>query len=182
MSHGGNGQLHRATFHVEYGDTVLFPSWIIHSKKEAFLSALVLVVMGILYQGLKYIRLREGRRCPNVQCRRYILNKGHIIQTLLYVVQFVGGYFLMLAVMTYNIWLVVGGVIGLGLGYFFFGWIEEENFVTPLMQPTSNCGLAVNLDCGFQNKEQELQPLSMADGGDVAGDGNIACQCDESKT
>ncbi|XP_076441338.1 protein SLC31A2-like [Babylonia areolata] len=172
--------MHRATFHVEYGDTLLFPSWIIHSKKEAFLSALGLVVMGILYQGLKYIRVREGRRCPNMHCRRYMLNKGHIIQTLLYVVQFIGGYLLMLAVMTYNAWLVVGGVVGLGLGYFFFGWMEEESFLAPLLHPQSRCGLSVNLDCGFHGKKQELQPLSLADGGGAAGDGTIACQCDES--
>ncbi|KAK7101175.1 protein SLC31A2-like [Littorina saxatilis] len=175
-------QPHRTAFHLDYGDTVLFPSWVLYSKKEAFLSSLALVVMGVLYQGLKYIRLREGRRCPNMQCKRYILNKGHIIQTVLYIIQFIGGYFLMLAVMTYNVWLVVGGVVGLGLGYFFFGWIEEESFVTPTVQPTSRCGLAVDLDCGFQGKMQELQPLSTADGGGVAGDGSIACQCDESAT
>nr|KAG5698344.1 hypothetical protein BaRGS_010930 [Batillaria attramentaria] len=59
-------------------------------------------------------------------CRRYILSKGHLLQTALYVVQFLGGYILMLAVMSYNVWLLVGGVAGLGLGYFFFGWMEED--------------------------------------------------------
>lgn len=114
--------------------------------------------------------------------RRYILNKGHIIQTLLYVVQFVGGYFLMLAIMTYNLWLVVGGVLGLGLGYFLFGWIEEEHYLAATAKPTSECGLAVKLDCGFHGKEQELQPLSTADGGEMAGDGSIMCRCGESES
>lgn len=36
---------------------------------EAFLSALALVVLGIAYQGLKCLRHRLGRKCPNVNCR-----------------------------------------------------------------------------------------------------------------
>lgn len=177
-------QHHKSSFHFNYGDTVLFPTWVIHTKKEAFFSALVLVIIGILYQALKFIRVREGRKCPNLQCKRYILNKGHIIQTLLYVVQFVGGYFLMLAIMTFNLWLVIGGILGLGLGYFFFGWADEELCMAPytIVHPISNCGLSVQLDCGYKGKEQELRPLSMADGGDAAEDGSIACRCGEAPT
>ncbi|PVD23719.1 hypothetical protein C0Q70_16992 [Pomacea canaliculata] len=149
-------------------------------EPEAFLSALALVVLGIAYQGLKCLRHRLGRKCPNVNCRRYFLNTAHLIQTLLYLVQFIGGYVLMLAVMTYNVWLLVGGVVGLGLGYFFFGWLEED-LIRPalLVVPKNKCGLVDTLDCGFQGKGQELQPLSKADGGGAAGDGSIACQCNE---
>ncbi|KAK7485335.1 hypothetical protein BaRGS_00023434 [Batillaria attramentaria] len=174
---------HKAAFHIDYGDTILFPSWVIYTKKEAFLTSLVLAALGIAYQGLKYIRVREGRKCPNLQCKRYILSKGHLLQTALYVVQFLGGYILMLAVMSYNVWLLVGGVAGLGLGYFFFGWMEEDA-VRPvrLIAPTSECGRTVTLDCGFHGKDQELQPLSTGDGGGAAGDGSIACRCDESAT
>lgn len=174
---------HKAAFHISYGDTILHPSWVIYSKKEAFLSALVLVALGIAYQALKYVRVRHGRKCPNLQCKRYILHKGHLIQTALYIVQFVGGYILMLAIMSYNVWLLVGGVVGLGLGYFFFGWMEEDALhPATRVRPASECGRAVTMDCGFQGKEQELQPLSAADGGDAAGDGSIACRCDESET
>ena len=49
-----------------------------------------------------------------------------MLQTLLYVLQFVGGYVLMLSAMTYNAWLLVAVVVGFGLGYFFFGWGEYE--------------------------------------------------------
>jgi hypothetical protein len=116
-----------------------------------------------------------------------MLSKGHIIQTLLYMVQFVGGYFLMLALMTYNAWLMIGGILGLGLGYFLFGWLEEvqcQEMVAPQRsrRPTGECGLSNRLDCGFKGKEQELRPLSIADGGDMAGDGTVACQCECGET
>ena len=129
---------------------------------------------------LHWHRISQFHWC--VLFRHYILNKGHIIQTVLYVVQFVWGYFLMLAIMTYNVWLVVGGVLGLGLGYFIFGCFEEEHFLAATLKPTSECGLAVKLDCGFQGKEQELQPLSTADGGEMAGDGSIMCRCGENES
>lgn len=113
-------------------------------------------------------------------CRRYILNRAHLLQTGLYVVQLIGGYVIMLAIMTYSIWIIVGGVLGLGLGYFFFGWYEGNGVQRILINPTSKCGLAVTLDCGFQGREQEFQPLSISDGGGSAADGSIACRCGES--
>ena len=44
----------------------------------------------------------------------------HIIQTLLHMLQVTISYFLMLIVMTYNVWLFIAVVLGAGTGYFLF--------------------------------------------------------------
>jgi len=43
---------------------------------------------------------------------------SHLKETLLYIVQFIVGYFLMLVAMTYNVWLFLAVVAGCGIGYF----------------------------------------------------------------
>lgn len=43
---------------------------------------------------------------------------SHLKETLLYLVQFIVGYFLMLVAMTYNVWLFLAVVAGCGIGYF----------------------------------------------------------------
>lgn len=50
-----------------------------------------------------------------------IFTMKHLIQTLLHVLQFAIGYFLMLAFMTYNYWICLSIFIGIGIGYFLFG-------------------------------------------------------------
>jgi len=50
-----------------------------------------------------------------------LLSKGHLIQTLLHMLQIAVSYMLMLVFMTYNSWLCLSVVLGAGLGYFVFG-------------------------------------------------------------
>jgi solute carrier family 31 (copper transporter), member 1 len=50
-----------------------------------------------------------------------LLSKGHVIQTLLHMLQITVSYLLMLVFMTYNTWLCLSIVLGAGLGYFLFG-------------------------------------------------------------
>ncbi|RUS73677.1 hypothetical protein EGW08_018559, partial [Elysia chlorotica] len=133
--------MHKSTFHTDFGDTLLFPSWVLYGKKETYLSCLLVVVLGIVYQGVKFARQQYGRKCHNLNCKRYILTRAHMLQTLLYVLQFVGGYVLMLSAMTYNVWLLVAVVLGFGLGYFFFGWGEYEETAGVIPVPASAvCG------------------------------------------
>ena len=44
----------------------------------------------------------------------------HVIQTLLHMLQVTVSYFLMLIVMTYNVWLFIAVILGAGAGYFLF--------------------------------------------------------------
>lgn len=55
-------------------------------------------------------------------CRQQIISSSHFIQTILHVVQVFISYCLMLAFMTYNVWLCLAVILGAGAGYFMFGW------------------------------------------------------------
>ncbi|OQV12061.1 hypothetical protein BV898_13622 [Hypsibius exemplaris] len=53
---------------------------------------------------------------------RLLFRRFHLLQTFLLGVQTVLGYFLMLAAMTYNVWIFVAMVVGTVAGHFFFSW------------------------------------------------------------
>lgn len=55
-----------------------------------------------------------------------IFGSAHIIQSLLNLLQIVISYLLMLIFMTFNYWLCLAVVLGLGFGYFFFGWVKKD--------------------------------------------------------
>ena len=49
------------------------------------------------------------------------------VRTLCYVIQFCMSYFLMLGVMTYNIWICVSIVAGVAIGYYLFNSNSDED-------------------------------------------------------
>jgi copper transporter 1 len=50
-----------------------------------------------------------------------LLSRGHILQTILHMLQITISYMLMLVFMTYNSYLCVSVILGAGFGYFVFG-------------------------------------------------------------
>ena len=116
--------------------------------------------------------------------RRYILNKGHLIQTVMYVLQFVWGYFIMLSVMTYNVWILISVMLGFGIGYFFFGWGDyEEPSAWSIPKASISrrysakmCGATTASSSGTQ--ELLLQSDSKADT-DMNRSNSVRCVCDE---
>ncbi|ESP03337.1 hypothetical protein LOTGIDRAFT_171571 [Lottia gigantea] len=177
--HIGSHEGHQAFFHTAYGNYMIFYGWVLKDSKSTFLWCIFLAILAIAFQCLKFVRHKLGRKCANLNCRRYILNKNHIVQTFLYVVQFATGYLVMLAVMSYNAWVCTAAIAGLGLGYFFFGWGEFEDGkrreMMILHKKTFDCKIG---------EGQELEPLSK----DVSSDtllttvttnsGGVACSCD----
>ena len=59
--------------------------------------------------------------------RGTIKSREHGLQTLLYFIQMISSYVLMLIIMTFNAWVFVSAVAGLGLGYFLCGWAYPES-------------------------------------------------------
>ena len=125
--------------------TILFKQWTTRTTGELVASCFALFVMGVLYEGLKVIRqilahraektyadmymnASEGRGLTSesvvtiIPPRRRMKSLSHIVQTLLHMVQVLLGYLLMLAFMTYNVWVGVAVVVGSGVGFFLFGW------------------------------------------------------------
>ncbi|GBP59011.1 High affinity copper uptake protein 1 [Eumeta japonica] len=135
-------------FHAGVCQEILFPGWNTRNAWQVACSALVFLVAGVLYEGLKYYRealhraaapaparstdshlnIAKNECGPSAPCAqtaviRYSMwSQEHVIQTLLHILQATASYLLMLVFMTYNVWLCAGLVLGLGLGYFLFGW------------------------------------------------------------
>lgn len=61
-----------------------------------------------------------------------MLSPWHHLQTLLHLVQLVLSYFLMLIVMTFNVWLFISVVLGCTVGYFLFGW--QKGFLVDITE------------------------------------------------
>ena len=51
---------------------------------------------------------------------------GHSVLTILQTIQYIVGYLLMLIAMTFNLWLFLAVVLGMGTGYFIFGWLRKK--------------------------------------------------------
>ena len=58
-----------------------------------------------------------ARKVPNA-----MFNWGHLLGTMLHLLQMSLAYILMLIVMTFNTWLCLAVVLGSTLGYFLVGW------------------------------------------------------------
>ncbi|XP_054081732.1 high affinity copper uptake protein 1 isoform X2 [Zeugodacus cucurbitae] len=66
---------------------------------------------------------------PEIRGKTYgdhLFSPHHIIQSLLNVVQIIISYLLMLVFMNFNYWLCLSVILGLGFGYFCFGWIRQQ--------------------------------------------------------
>ncbi|XP_059613772.1 high affinity copper uptake protein 1-like isoform X2 [Phlebotomus argentipes] len=133
-------------FHLGHCEAILFKSWTV-SEVGGFVGAVILIfVVAVLYEGLKYLREKlyydahqlefaqqdkdgstQNLRNTSKPIRQQIFNKAHIIQTFLHLIQVSVSYALMLIVMTYNVWLFLAVVLGACMGYLFFGWIRNRS-------------------------------------------------------
>ncbi|ALC45455.1 Ctr1B [Drosophila busckii] len=139
-------------FHGGHCERILWRGWVAATITEFVFSCLALFVLAFLYELLKFLReqllRREARKdaerlaeevrrknsgseTPLAELRersywQNIFNLPHIIQALLNLVQIVISYLLMLVFMNFNYWLCLAVVLGLGLGYFFFGWVKKD--------------------------------------------------------
>ncbi|TKC37131.1 probable low affinity copper uptake protein 2 isoform X1 [Monodon monoceros] len=131
--------------HFIFSDEVvlLFDFWSVHSPAGVALSVLVVLLLAVLYEGIKVGKARllhqaltslsistsqqlieetdqnsSSSDSPQVSRTRLRWFLCHFSQSLLHVAQVVIGYFMMLAVMSYNTWIFFGVVLGSGVGYY----------------------------------------------------------------
>ncbi|XP_008831744.1 probable low affinity copper uptake protein 2 isoform X1 [Nannospalax galili] len=122
---------------------LLFDFWSVHSPAGMALSVLVILLMAVLYEGIKVGKVKLLHKTleslPTATSQQLILetdqdsagsssppvNRTHLRwflchfgQSLVHVIQVVIGYFVMLAVMSYNTWIFLGVVLGSALGYY----------------------------------------------------------------
>jgi copper transporter 1 len=134
-------------FHVSRDTVLFFEDWNLNSAGSTTGAIMLLFIMAAAFECLKwfreYLKIKfhkkmQKRTCVNCKksapttTNRSDCTSGkcvcqqperlpileNITRSLLQVVQLFTSYALMLAVMTYNIWLVMAVVLGSGLGYF----------------------------------------------------------------
>ncbi|XP_062575656.1 high affinity copper uptake protein 1-like [Saccostrea cucullata] len=144
-------------FSVGVNVPILFKEWNLNTKTGLFLTCIGSILLGILYQIVKCLRQYAHRRY-RVKDRGTIKSREHGLQTILYCIQMINSYILMLIIMTFNVWAFICTIAGLGLGYFLCGWaypiIEEK---------IGSCSVECNNDKphrhGNEDTEQELKLL-----------------------
>ncbi|XP_032491863.1 probable low affinity copper uptake protein 2 isoform X1 [Phocoena sinus] len=119
------------------------PFMISKPHSSVALSVLVVLLLAVLYEGIKVGKARllhqaltslsistsqqliedtdqnsSSSDSPQVSRTRLRWFLCHFGQSLLHVAQVVIGYFMMLAVMSYNTWIFFGVVLGSGVGYY----------------------------------------------------------------
>ncbi|XP_008566974.1 PREDICTED: probable low affinity copper uptake protein 2 [Galeopterus variegatus] len=131
--------------HFIFSDKVvlLFDFWSVHSSAGMALSVLVVLLLAVLYEGIKVGKVKlvhqalvslptsasqqniaetdldsAGTDSPPVSRTRLRWVLCHLGQSLIHVAQVVIGYFMMLAVMSYNTWIFLGVVLGSAVGYY----------------------------------------------------------------
>jgi len=119
--------------------TILFSGWKTTNAGQLFGSVIFIILLGIGYEGLKFWRERlaaqnlarqtsrisgqvEGGGPSRTSGGDSFLDRHHLIQTSLHLIQVAVGYLLMLIAMTYNVWCFLAVILGSTLGYFFVGW------------------------------------------------------------
>ncbi|XP_047624137.1 probable low affinity copper uptake protein 2 [Phacochoerus africanus] len=121
---------------------LLFDFWSVHSPAGMAISVLVVLLLAVLYESLKVGKARlllQALMSLSTATRQQLIEETdqdsssdslpdsrthlrwfmcHFGQSLLHVAQVVIGYFMMLAVMSYNTWIFFGVVLGSGVGYY----------------------------------------------------------------
>nr|XP_055158383.1 probable low affinity copper uptake protein 2 isoform X2 [Nyctereutes procyonoides]XP_055158384.1 probable low affinity copper uptake protein 2 isoform X2 [Nyctereutes procyonoides] len=121
---------------------LLFDFWSVHSPAGMALSVLVVLFLAVLYESIKVGKAKllywavvsmsipasqlteetdqdsSGSDSPPVSTTRLRWLFCHFGQSVIHVLQVVIGYFMMLAVMSYNTWIFFGVILGSAVGYY----------------------------------------------------------------
>ncbi|XP_072488587.1 protein SLC31A2 [Notamacropus eugenii] len=122
---------------------LLFDFWRVHSPAGMAVSVLVVLLLAVLYESIKVGKVKlfhwslrsqppdhsqsltectdqESISSESAQTNsdRTRLFLSHLGLSLIHVVQVVIGYFVMLAVMSYNTWIFLGVILGSAIGYY----------------------------------------------------------------
>jgi solute carrier family 31 (copper transporter), member 1 len=119
----------------------LFRGWNIDSTVKYVFMLIGVICMGLLNGSLAYVR---HRLMDNARHRSSLLIH-QIWLSLLYGIQMILAYWMMLLVMTYETGVFIALILGLVIGYFIFGYIEAKH------RPLANEIATIN-DSTYQNQ------------------------------
>ncbi|CAI4226856.1 unnamed protein product [Auanema sp. JU1783] len=114
-------------FHTDPKNTILFGFWNTHNGGEIGYSCVIIFFLSIFLELVKYARWRfdvyTAKKTDFYEKKYFhqLIEMYHISQTLLYGIQTLTMYFVMLVFMTFSIWLCISIVCGLSIGHYMFG-------------------------------------------------------------
>lgn len=155
-------------------DTVVFlKQFHVESTADLAVTCLVFLGLAVLLESLKCLRqvsaVRTGNRTNGVS----MCSKAHVVQTSLHCGEFLLGYALMLAVMTYNAWFLVSVVTGSTAGFLICKYLDvRQKLIDAMTKPENGVLSEQNTDI------HKPRPENGHDSSHVTGDDPL---CGESR-
>ncbi|XP_029639844.1 high affinity copper uptake protein 1 [Octopus sinensis] len=150
--------MHSAVFNTNNNISLLVSIWKIHSLKALTFSCIIIGVLALLHQGIKFLLIyteaEDIHKHLTEGSRGRIFTKRRILQTLLHMIKVANGYILMLVVMTFNTWIFVTVVCGLTVGYFCYGWSIQDNSSNRPISKTKSKSKSKNRANAKTNKDR----------------------------
>lgn len=106
-------------FHFGTNETILFGFWHISSAIGLFFSSILIIAFCFFLEFVRWYRLFHKKQYTTEILTNHIqqtvlekLNLNFLVDITLHIIQLALSYFLMLIVMTFNIWLCIAVVLG----------------------------------------------------------------------
>ncbi|XP_063687897.1 uncharacterized protein LOC134821156 [Bolinopsis microptera] len=128
-------QQHDMYFYTSKKSTLLFKTWEIDTNTEFWLAIFGIIALGVVYEMLQSFRsclILEARTNEHLEENKPILQRGedrscfeklcvHSVLTVIYTLEMFIMFILMVIFMSYNVYFCIATLLGVALGYFFFG-------------------------------------------------------------
>ncbi|XP_066937014.1 protein SLC31A2-like [Clytia hemisphaerica] len=134
MDHG------KSVFHHSQNLTIFIEQWSLRSTKEFVGTCIAIGCLAFFHEAMKvvlHVVTQKQKACHkssiviltmnHVKYRKstFRLRKfcWHLLQTMIYTLQTMSGFLIMLAVMSYNVYILMSAIVGFAFGYLMLGWI-----------------------------------------------------------
>ncbi|KAH7689687.1 Protein Y58A7A.1 a [Aphelenchoides avenae] len=106
-------------FHLGSQETILFRFWLTESWAGIAVASIIIVAMCFVMESMRWLRIIHRKNPSTVHQlqpenqhprRRHLVH--YLIEAVVYAVQLVLAYMLMLVAMTYNLWLFAAVIVG----------------------------------------------------------------------
>ena len=108
-------------FNTNLNFYLLFEKWMVMSNGQLVGACFAWLFLSFLFEAIKNYRAQLLKQCANGSDKSLmwkLFERKYCLASALYAAQMVLAYFVMLAAMSYNVWVFVSIIAGLGLGKF----------------------------------------------------------------
>ena len=166
-------------FHTNFGDTFFIKPFTTSSHLETFYVCIIMFFLAIIYNSLKSYQYHLSQKRPSFETTCYpvaekfsesdsaddgnhhlkswikcLFSIYNLLDTLIHVLLVTIGYLLMLAIMSFNIWILAAVIFGEGIGYFTFGYVRRAP-TADANQGDNSCFFLKTTSGNFNEKESK---------------------------